>query len=256
MLEYAKLADVSTWQGIIDYDVFTSRDLDGVIIRAGSINYVTGIPYTDYQFERNADLSADKFDVLGYYWYWRANQDPLVQANYFSNLVQYKKRTLPLVADVESTNDIPKELLAARLKAFLDKIEEHTGERPIIYTRATFWNTYVGNPSWAYKYKLWAARYRYLDSNLEPDLTSPWSDGNYEVNGWNEWLLWQYSADGNGLGSYYGVDNSAIDLNYFNGTKDDLYKFANIENTPQPETVEISRDLALQLYEELKGVLK
>ena len=64
MLNYAKLADISKWQGDIDYNIFSSQDLSGVIARAGSINYVTGIPYTDYKFEINADKCAELLDAV------------------------------------------------------------------------------------------------------------------------------------------------------------------------------------------------
>ena len=102
MLNYAKLADISKWQGDIDYNVFSSQDLSGVIARAGSINYITGVPYTDYKFEINADKCAEHFDVLGFYWFWRANQDPTLQAKYFCDLIKYKKWNIPPVADVEA----------------------------------------------------------------------------------------------------------------------------------------------------------
>jgi len=257
MLNYAKLADISKWQGDIDYEVFSNQDLSGVIVRAGSINHVTGIPYTDYKFEINADKCAEHFKVLGFYWFWRANQDPTLQAQYFCDLIKYKKWNLPLVADVEASNGIKPDLLRRRLKMFLDQVETLSDIRPIIYTRASFWNIAVGNPSWAKNYLLWCARYRYLDENLEPRISGPWADGRFKPSSWNNWLLWQYSADHNGLGRMYGVDGDDIDLNYFNGTEEDLYKFAKVTEEPQPpiiEKVEINRKLALSLHNELKGV--
>jgi lysozyme len=258
MLNYAKLADISHWQGDINYSVFSNQDLDGVIARAGSINYVTGIPYTDYRFEINSDKCAENFDVLGFYWFWRANQDPNLQAQYFCDLIKYKKWNLPPVIDVEASNDIPPNILASRLKTCLDAVETRLEIKPIIYTRASFWNVAVGNPSWASNYHLWCARYRYLDANLEPDITGPWSDGKFKPLSWNTWLMWQYTADGNGLGPKYGVDSSDIDLDYFNGTKEDLYRFAGVLEVPQPPTtdkVEINKELAIAFYEELKEVL-
>ena len=118
-----------------------------------------------------------------------------------------------MVADVEASNGIKPDLLRSRLKTFLDRIETRSDVRPIIYTRASFWNYAVGNPSWAKNYLLWCARYRPLDENLEPAITGPWDDGRFKPSSWNNWLLWQYSADGNGLGHMYGVDSDDIDLN-------------------------------------------
>jgi len=258
MLNYAKLADISHWQKDINFVKFSNQDLNGVIIRAGSINYVTGIPYADYRFEINSDKCAEHFDVLGFYWFWRANQDPRIQAEFFANLIKYKKWNLPPIADVETSNNIPASILVPRLKIFLDILQAETGKKPLIYTRASFWNLAIGNLSWANNYDLWCARYRPLDSNLEPDLTGPWSDGKFKPANWNTWKLWQYSADGNNLGSKYGVGSDSIDLNYFNGTKDDLYKYAGILELPEPpstDTIEISKKVAILLHKELETAL-
>ena len=54
--------------------------------------------------------------------------------------------------------------------------------------------------------------------------------------GWFKWTLWQYSEKGriNGI-------NANVDLNVFNGTLEELYKFAGAqaitEKTPQKHTV-------------------
>lgn len=259
MSAYAKLADISKWQGDIDYDTFSSQDLSGVIARAGSINYVTGVPYTDYKFEINADKCAEHFDVLGFYWFWRANQDPTLQAKYFCDLIEHKKWNIPPVADVETSNYIRTDLLRSRLKVFLDEIKNRLDVKPIIYTRASFWNYAVGNPNWASDYLLWCARYRYLNADLEPDLSGPWSDSRFKPVSWSDWLMWQYSADGNRLGTMYGMDSGDIDLNYFNGTKEDLHKFAGVLEVPQPpnpDKVEINKELAVSLYKELEEVLE
>lgn len=248
---YPKLIDVSHWQDDMNWSKTATSDAKGAIIRAGSINYVTGIPYTDYKFEVNATEAPNHLDIIGHYWFWRANQDPIKQADYFSNLIEYKFRNLPPVADIEASNNIDKVLLTSRLKKFLDRIEYNLGVKPLIYTRASFWNIATTKPSWALAYDLWCARYK-------ASLTSPWSDGFFKCYPWannlDNWVLWQYSADGNGLGNTYGASSNDIDLNYFNGTEEQLRQYAELEPLPTPETVEIDREVALAMYEELKRV--
>jgi hypothetical protein len=40
---------------------------------------------------------------------------------------------------------------------------------------------------------------------------------------WKDWMIWQYTDRGDG--SYYGCESKQVDLNWFNGTLDDLNKF-------------------------------
>jgi len=248
---YPKIIDVSTWQGEMDWVKTANSDAKGVIIRAGSINEVTGIPYADYRLEINADGAAQNMDILGFYWFWRANQDPVVQAKYFANLVRYKKQNLPPVADVEASNNISPDLLTSRLKAFLDEVEKQLTVRPIIYTRASFWNVATTKPAWALNYDLWCARYR-------SDLTSPWSDGRFKCYPWANnianWTFWQWSADGNSMGGTYGASSSDIDIDYFNGTEEELRQYAGLQQIPVPNKIEIDREVALAMYNELKKV--
>jgi len=100
---------------------------------------------------------------------------------------------------------------------------------PLIYTRGTFWNPNVGNPIWASDYLLWAARY----SNT---LTGPWSDGRYRPLPWNMWAFWQWSADKNGRGAEFGAESRDIDLNRFNGSLSEFYRWCGWQqDEPEPE---------------------
>ncbi|MHA2086204.1 MAG: glycoside hydrolase family 25 protein [Candidatus Thorarchaeota archaeon] len=248
---YPKLIDISHWQGDMNWVKTASSDAKGVIIRAGSINYTTGVPYADYKLEQNAEGAEEHMDIMGFYWFWRANQDPIVQAQYFANLIRYKKQNLAPVADVEASNGIGPYLLADRLKKFLDEVERQLTVRPIIYTRASFWNVATTKPPWALNYDLWCARYHTA-------LTSPWSDGRFKCYPWaanvDNWKLWQWSADGNGMGHTYGASSPDIDINYFNGTDEELRQWAGLTPIPVPDTVEIDREVALAMYNELKKV--
>jgi len=250
---YPKLIDISHWQGEMDWDVFMQSDAEGCIIRAGSCNANSGIPYTDYNYEQNMTGVEHATEIIGTYWYWRANHDPIEQADYYADLLKYKKWNLAPVADVESTGNVNQSTLQSRLKKFVDRLQVRTGYKPIIYSRASFWNPYVGNPSWASGHDLWAARYN-------GSLSSPWSDGNYRFATWSEWVFWQYSADGNGLGSQYGADSAHIDMDYFNGTLQELRKYAGLEEPgpipPPSDKVCIDDTIAYDMYLELQGVFE
>jgi len=251
---YPKLIDISHWQGEMDWDKFMQSDAEGCIIRAGSCNNNTGIPYTDYNYEQNMTGVEFATEIIGTYWYWRANHDPIKQADYYADLLKYKKWNLAPVADVESRGNVNQSTLQSRLKKFVDRLQVRTGYKPIIYSRASFWNPYVGNPSWASSYDFWAARYN-------GSLSGPWSDGRYKPVSWNDWTFWQYSADGNGLGRTYGASSRDVDLDRFNGTLEELRKYAGLDKPPVPvpppsDKVCITEGVAHDMYLELKGVFE
>ena len=59
--------DVSKWQLVMDWMKAKSAGAQFSFIRAGSIS-IGGTLYTDYQFERNAEIAPD-FMPVGFYWY-------------------------------------------------------------------------------------------------------------------------------------------------------------------------------------------
>jgi lysozyme len=250
---YPKILDVSHWQGDIDWNKFMQSDAEGCIIRAGSCNANSGIPYTDYKYEQNMTAVEHFTDVIGTYWYWRPSHDPIEQADYYADLLKFKNWNLAPVADVESWENVGISTMQARLKRFVDRLEYRTGRKPLIYTRTTFWNPYVRNPSWASDHDLWIARYN-------STITGPWDDGWGKPYSWNDWVFWQYSADGNGLGHEYGIESADVDIDYFNGTSDELRKYAGLgeEVPPQPpeDTVCISENVARCMHQELEEVFR
>lgn len=92
--------DISHWQGKMNPDKTIAAGADGIIIRAGSIDNVTGVCYTDYHFYLNADDFQHRIP-MGCYWYFRPNHDPIKQADYFSGLLNDVWWKIPPGADVE-----------------------------------------------------------------------------------------------------------------------------------------------------------
>jgi len=135
------------------------------------------------------------------------------------------------VLDNEIANGMDNQRITHVIWYCFDRMEKNSDYMPLNYTRESWWDWYV-NPwtGWS-KYKLWAARYDYYSN---PSLTSPWSDGRYKFRDYDNWLLWQAYADKppNNQGSRYGVDSTCVDMDIFNGTKDELLKYLGIGVTP------------------------
>jgi GH25 family lysozyme M1 (1,4-beta-N-acetylmuramidase) len=200
------LIDISKWQGEFDWQTAKDMGVIGAIIRAGSINKDTGECYEDYQFRRNAEMGPYYMPVAAYF-FARTKFDGEMQGEFFLNLV----RDYPLfsaIPDIEAAGAPCATLRANGEKLGVTITRACYGTRNILYTRASHWNAIYGNPAWARAFDLWVARYN--DS-----LYHPWGDGYYKPAAWNDWVLWQYTDQGDG--EFYGAESKEIDLDRFNG---------------------------------------
>lgn len=221
--------DVSKWQGNMNWAQAKSAGAKFAFIRASSTSYSTGAPYRDTKFEQNA-AEAHKHLAVGFYHFFRpigGISGAINQANFFCDLIQDKTQHLKPVADVEAANGATADQIQKRLLAFISRVQERLNKRCIIYTRGSFWNPFVGNPSWAGQSDLWIARY----SN---QLQHPWGDGWWKPYPWDDYTFWQWSADGNFQGAKYGAQSAHLDLNRFNGDENAFNAYLGDSPPPPP----------------------
>ncbi len=50
---------------------------------------------------------------------------------------------------------------------------------------------------------------------------------------WASWTFWQWTDKGDGLA--FGMESKGLDMNWFNGTEQELRKWAGVEPGPPPE---------------------
>ncbi|MDO5614908.1 MAG: GH25 family lysozyme [Cruoricaptor ignavus] len=140
--------------------------------------------------------TAKKHNLIrGAYHFYRADEDPVKQANNFLESVKLEQGDLVPVLDIEKNPlRYSKKELIKNLKIWLKIVEEKYGKKPIIYT---YYYYYRDNLKGEFdEYPLWLANYNNV---LQP---SPNED----------WQLWQFTENG----IVYGI-NSKVDLNVFNG---------------------------------------
>jgi LysM repeat protein len=132
------------------------------------------------------------------------------------------------VLDLEPHDGQRRAQIVPAAQTWLDRVEAVFGKKPIIYSGQYFLQDYLseaggGPPSWAKDYTLWLAQYpNQYTLGMQPFLPR----------GWFKWIFWQYSEKGrvNGI-------NADVDLNHFNGSLEELYKFAGAQLlTEKPET--------------------
>ncbi len=217
--------DVSYWQSGIDWPKVRAAGMRFVFIRAGD-----GERYTDPTFAINWSGAGNAGLLRGAYHFFRPSQHAERQANTFLKVLQSASATLelPAVLDLEVPEGQSTDRIVGRAKSWLDAVESALGRKPIIYSNLSFLRTYFvvagGPPAWVNDYPLWIAWY---PNNYVEGMSPPLPPG------WFRWTFWQYSQTGrvNGI-------NTAVDLNLFNGTLEELYRFANAQMPAAPKSIE------------------
>jgi lysozyme len=190
--------DVSRWQGRIDWLKLRGQGANFVYIKA-----TDGGDHLDPMFKRNwrdaheAGLRRGAYHF--FYWCRTAGE----QADWFIRNVPKVEGALPPVIDVEYNGEsrCKKRLKPARIRekmqVFMDRLEAHYGQRPIIYTAPDF---YRDNLQGAFpNHPFWLRSVAAHPSEIYPG---------------RNWVFWQYS----GSGLSHGVEGR-IDLNVFRGSE-------------------------------------
>jgi lysozyme len=204
----AKGIDISHWQGNINFALVPS-EYKFVYMKASE-----GTGFVDDKFVQNYDGFVGRYRAP--YHFWRYSADPAAQAAHWRDTVGDRVGEWGPVADLEDKyapkgGDTPN-----KIRAFLDAAEHEFGVKPLIYTGAWWWDSWVmQNFS---DYGLLIANYKTV---------YPWSKPYMpRTGGWSNWLFWQHSA----TGQVPGI-NASVDLNMFNGDDAALAQFMGVAPT-------------------------
>lgn len=225
MTDYTFGCDVSAWQNKTDtpqninYHQMYDAGARFVFIKASQSCWTD----RNFNYSWNAAAETDLLRGAYHFVYW--DENPRKQAEYFWSLIENDPGELPPVADYENYGNVPKDAVNY-LWGFCDTLERLSGRTPIIYTNVWFFgDTVAKNAAWA-KFPLWVASYTsqaYVEKYMR--LRTPWE----------EWAFWQYTKSGNG--KQFGVESLDLDMNYFNGSYDDLLQFAGFQEEEQQKEI-------------------
>lgn len=188
--------DVSRWQGDIDWVKLRTQGANFAYIKA-----TDGGDHLDPMFKdnwRGAHAAGLKRGAYHFFYWCRSAAD---QAEWFIRNVPKVEGALPPVIDVEwnhmsNCKKRPsREVVLEKMRVFMDRLESHYGQRPVIYTAPDF---YRDNLKGAFPdHPFWLRSVAAHPSKVYPG---------------RRWVFWQYS----GSGLSHGV-KGRIDLNVFNG---------------------------------------
>lgn len=165
--------------------------LEFVVMRA-----TMGNKSADKHFDEFWEMAKKNNLIRGAYHFYRADEDPVIQANNFLANVKLESGDLPPILDIEK---IPKrktnKKLIEDLKVWCKIVEKAYGEKPIIYTYYHYHKDFLKGEFEGYP--LWLANYN--------DVPSPSPD--------DQWDFWQFTENG----IVHGI-NAKVDLDIYNGS--------------------------------------
>lgn len=191
--------DVSSYQGEVDFDTLREQKVRFAFIKA-----TEGSSMRDGCFAVNWTGAAEAGVKAGAYHFFSYDSPGETQTDNFIGAVPITEGALPPVVDIEfygSYLQTPKDAESVRpiLDALLTRLEEHYGQKPILYVTERSYRLYV--------------RGRYQDYPL-------WVSFPMVEPFWRNWTFWQYSHHAE-MDGYRGTENY-IDLNVFRGTAEQL----------------------------------
>ena len=192
-----KGVDISRWQkGKIDKEFIDKQDF--VIMKASE-----GKSSKDSMLDKWYDMvhgysdgEPDQDKCYGFYHYARPEKyTALEEAKNFLKLVRHHAGEAIFALDWEyKALDYPIE----RAKEWMDIVYTETGVRPVIYIQGS--KTKDCDIIAQANYGLWVAH---------------WNATKPNIGAWDRWAIWQYKVD----------MNPNVDLDYFNGTKEQWKKY-------------------------------
>jgi lysozyme len=200
---YLRGIDVSHHNGTVDWNQVRAAGMTFALAKATDGK----ARHADHTFSANwAGIKAA--GLIRGAWHFAhpgLKPDAAAEAKKFFKVVQPTHGDLPLILDLEKSDDLKPAAVWAWAKAFLAEVEALTGRPGIFYSYASFWIEDMGNPKDNLNCPLWLAAY----VHHKPRIPRAWTD----------WTFWQYAQMVATPGTTKGAEQD-----YFRGTLADLQK--------------------------------
>jgi len=191
---------------------------------------------------KEAGLLRSAYHILDYR---PTARSAAMQAMHFADLLGSDRAELPPTLQVFRVMEWPEMLppsdeLFELIKQFMDLFEKAYGVKPLFYTNpgTLVYHLIETVPDWLKEHGLW--------------ITHPFRDDfesrKPKISPWGTWTFWQYTESQDGLA--YGMENKMIFLDYFNGSVENLQRYA--EGGPGPGETDGEDDAELTHLQKLE----
>jgi len=193
--------DVSHYQGVVDWKKLEMQGVEFAFVKA-----TEGSSHVDESVEYNLSDVQNTDIRISCYHFFSFDSAGETQAQNFINAVDRDKINMPPVVDIEYygekiVNKPSLEETEKILRPLLEILESYYGTKPVIYSTMPVYMRYLREKF--SDYPLWIRSTRF-----EPDVI--------------DWKFWQYSD--HGLLKGYKGEEKYIDLNVYNGSREDFIK--------------------------------
>lgn len=201
------VADISRWQGTINWDQFKTA-IDGVVIKAGGAD--AGI-YTDPMLTYNKNNARRVGLPIWYYWYKGHSGTAAQQADAFLAAIGNLRDGEALVLDDENEAVVN----VSFVTAFADRIKSRTGRTIVLYSNQA---RFVGNlqPIKDRNIGAWVAKYGANTGTVAGAGSAP-SIPTLSI------IMWQYTS----RAVVAGVTANTVDMNVFYGDRKAFVAYGN-----------------------------
>jgi lysozyme len=187
--------DVSYFQESISWKRVRQAGVQFAFIRVSD-----GLTVSDPRFADNW-AGARRAGVLrGAYQYFRPQESAIAQADLLIAAVRRDPGELPPVIDVEVDGGRSPAQLAAKVRAWVERVRAQLRVEPIVYTGPDFWRERAGGADLSSQ-PLWLAHY----TPGCPTIPAPWT----------RWTFWQHTDRGTVPGIARPVDLNVFAGDYF-----------------------------------------
>jgi GH25 family lysozyme M1 (1,4-beta-N-acetylmuramidase) len=188
-----QIIDISNHQGAVDFAKVKASGMRAIICKA-----TEGTTFVDPWFYRNWAGIKSAGLIRGAYHFGRPKFVATAQAEHFVRTVgPLMGGDLPYALDIEVDDGQGPAAIEVWVGAFVRRMVELTGRKPIIYTGPGFWNGKVRSKLFG-SHPLWVAHYT---TRPAPQIPT----------GWDRWHIWQHSSDGTVPGIKGRVDVNRVE---------------------------------------------
>lgn len=220
--------DVSHWQETIDWAQVAASGQTFAIAKA-----TEGRTYVDPMYATNKASAEANGIAFGAYHFARPDDTPndaILEADHFVDVAQLAPGNLIPVLDVERTGGLTQTELTEWILAWLGRVTERLGVRPMVYTSPNGWAQRTGDTTAvaAAGYTvLWVAHWGVSSPTVPAE--------NWAGNGWT---FWQYTD----CGAVPGI-SGCVDLDWFAGTSFEAVTIPSPDTTPPTVSIAPPSDL-------------
>ena len=208
------VADISRWQGTINWDEFKNH-ISGVVIKATGAD---GGLYTDGLLRRN-QAEARRVGVPVWYYHYKGGGSARQQAEYFVSVVGALQAGEALVLDDENEGKVN----VAFCAEFADRVKELTGLNVVIYSNQSRFSGVDLSALNSRNLGAWVAKYGANGGTVESAGAPPTISG-------MAMMMWQYTS----TARVGGVTANTVDLNVFYGDVTAFKAYGSKDNQPAP----------------------